>query len=75
LEWQAGCYASITLLRPYAARARALWRRLLFKGNLLSFGKASEIALDRRPVEEKLLTPVVADEPEPFVVHDPFNPS
>jgi hypothetical protein len=42
---------------------------------LLSFGKASEIAVDRRPVEKKFLTPVVADEPESLVVHDPFNPS
>src|SRR5438128_2125786 len=41
----------------------------------VSFGWPSEIALHRGPMEEELLSAVVADEPEPFVVNDPFDPS
>ena len=77
LRWHDALSASGTLrlLRSYAARARALRRRLLFEGDLLSFGQPSEIALYGGPMEEELLPAVVANEPEPFVVNDPFNPS
>jgi hypothetical protein len=65
----------LALLGSYVARARTLRRRLLVERDLLSFGQPSEVALHCGPMEEELLPAFVADEPEPLVVNDPFNPS
>src|SRR5437764_9552240 len=49
----------------YVAGARTLWRGLLVETDALAFVELIEVALHGAPVEEPLLSAVVADESEP----------